>query len=353
MATAEQIRANRENAKKSTGPRRTEATRFNGLKHGLRAEQVILPGESRDEFEAERRRGSTTGGRRPTPAPCSSSGPPSPRGGSAAPALRGRPAPGGRRRRRPRVRPPAASSSPPRPTSCRSTRPTPCRGSAPTPPVSTISSTSGSGWPRPSTRAGPPGRTTTTACSTCWATPPGRPRPARRPTPRSPSWRPRPRRRRGVARASAASGRRNCGRSGREYWDPAAYRQRLIDAAVAPTSKEAQLIHRYEMAHEASLRSALRQLQALERSGADIPEPAEVSEAAVAASEGKGTAEYNDTSLISENACEKLASVGAAAPSGRVARAVRRGARAVSGARSTPPRGCERPRIGAEIRTFR
>src|SRR6201990_1459834 len=53
MATPEQIRANRANAKKSTGPKDTERTRFNGLKHGLRAEQVVIPGESREEFEAE------------------------------------------------------------------------------------------------------------------------------------------------------------------------------------------------------------------------------------------------------------------------------------------------------------
>ena len=54
MASAEQIKANRNNSKRSTGPARTDATRFNGLKHGLRAEQVVLPGESQDEFEAER-----------------------------------------------------------------------------------------------------------------------------------------------------------------------------------------------------------------------------------------------------------------------------------------------------------
>ena len=53
MASAEQIKANRNNAKRSTGPARTDRTRFNGLKHGLRAEQVVLPGESQDEFEAE------------------------------------------------------------------------------------------------------------------------------------------------------------------------------------------------------------------------------------------------------------------------------------------------------------
>src|SRR5438309_4957723 len=54
MASPEQIRANRNNAKKSTGPKCTDITRFNGLKHGLRAEEVVLPGEDPSEFEAER-----------------------------------------------------------------------------------------------------------------------------------------------------------------------------------------------------------------------------------------------------------------------------------------------------------
>ena len=53
MASVEQIKANRNNSKRSTGPVRTDATRFNGLKHGLRAEQVVLPGEDPAEFEAE------------------------------------------------------------------------------------------------------------------------------------------------------------------------------------------------------------------------------------------------------------------------------------------------------------
>ncbi len=57
MATQAQIDANRKNALKSTGPKSQpgkEKTRFNGLKHGLRAEQVVLPGEDPAEFEAER-----------------------------------------------------------------------------------------------------------------------------------------------------------------------------------------------------------------------------------------------------------------------------------------------------------
>src|SRR4029077_4619196 len=56
MATQAQIDANRKNAQKSTGPKSPDGkdvTRFNGLKHGLRAEHVVLPGEDKGAFEAE------------------------------------------------------------------------------------------------------------------------------------------------------------------------------------------------------------------------------------------------------------------------------------------------------------
>jgi hypothetical protein len=49
MATEAQIRANRANALKSTGPRSVEGkavTRFNALKHGLDAASVVFPGEN-------------------------------------------------------------------------------------------------------------------------------------------------------------------------------------------------------------------------------------------------------------------------------------------------------------------
>jgi hypothetical protein len=55
MATARQIRANRRNAKKSTGPKTARgraAVRWNSLKHGLTARTLILPGESRADFKA-------------------------------------------------------------------------------------------------------------------------------------------------------------------------------------------------------------------------------------------------------------------------------------------------------------
>jgi hypothetical protein len=53
IPTEAQIDANRENAKKSTGPRSAEgkaASSRNGLKHGLCAGQHLLPGEDPEEF---------------------------------------------------------------------------------------------------------------------------------------------------------------------------------------------------------------------------------------------------------------------------------------------------------------
>jgi len=53
MASRKQVAANRRNAKKSTGPksrRGKQVTRINALKHGLRAEQVVIPGEDPKEF---------------------------------------------------------------------------------------------------------------------------------------------------------------------------------------------------------------------------------------------------------------------------------------------------------------
>ena len=54
MATDKQINTNRENAKKSTGPK-TEAgknvSRFNAIKHGFYASEIIVQDEERPEFE--------------------------------------------------------------------------------------------------------------------------------------------------------------------------------------------------------------------------------------------------------------------------------------------------------------
>src|SRR5205807_3400512 len=51
-----QQEASRRNGARGKGPLRPETrekVKFNGLKHGLRAEQVVLPGEDPAEFEAE------------------------------------------------------------------------------------------------------------------------------------------------------------------------------------------------------------------------------------------------------------------------------------------------------------
>ena len=56
MATEKQIQANRNNAKKSTGPRTEEGkarVAQNALKHGLLAGDAVLPGEDPAEFEAQ------------------------------------------------------------------------------------------------------------------------------------------------------------------------------------------------------------------------------------------------------------------------------------------------------------
>ena len=56
MATKAQIRANRENAKKSTGPRTNEGKQRsaqNPLKHGLLARDAVLPGEDPADFDRQ------------------------------------------------------------------------------------------------------------------------------------------------------------------------------------------------------------------------------------------------------------------------------------------------------------
>lgn len=52
MATEEQIKANRENSMKSTGPNDTSLTRFNATRHGMTAGAVLIRGENAEEFEA-------------------------------------------------------------------------------------------------------------------------------------------------------------------------------------------------------------------------------------------------------------------------------------------------------------
>jgi len=55
VSTDRQVEANRQNAQKSTGPNTPEgkaAVRLNGLKHGLAAETVVVPGEDPAQFQA-------------------------------------------------------------------------------------------------------------------------------------------------------------------------------------------------------------------------------------------------------------------------------------------------------------
>src|SRR6266446_7479299 len=55
MSSELKIEANRQNAQHSTGPSTPEgraAVRLNGLKHGLCAETIVVPGEDPAEFEA-------------------------------------------------------------------------------------------------------------------------------------------------------------------------------------------------------------------------------------------------------------------------------------------------------------
>src|SRR3982750_4530634 len=55
MATEAQLRANRANSLRSTGPRSVEgksASRFNALKHGVDAHSIVIPGEDPADYDA-------------------------------------------------------------------------------------------------------------------------------------------------------------------------------------------------------------------------------------------------------------------------------------------------------------
>jgi len=53
MAASEaQLAANRANAQKSTGPKDTSKTRFNGIRHGLTATHSLLPWECKEDLQA-------------------------------------------------------------------------------------------------------------------------------------------------------------------------------------------------------------------------------------------------------------------------------------------------------------
>ena len=207
-----------------------------------------------------------------------------------------------------------------------------------TPPGSTATSSSGRASPPPPRGAGRRGRTTTTACFVCWASsgrsaPPLRAWRSRGPlrlallaAARPGRRRPRPPRQlRGLlhrADRRAAAGAVGAANSG----DPAVLRRRArSDLACAPTSKEAQLTPplRDAATKDVAPRPAIRGLLALEKSGADLPEPDRARirgrvrgarrrrRRPIRRPRGKRTQIF-----ANQMSCGKLASVGAAAPRG-------------------------------------
>ena len=98
----------------------------------------------------------------------------------------------------------------------------------------------------------------------------------------------------------------------KEARDPGPDRRRAMEAA-ADTSHELRLMHRYEMDHERTLRWALRQLMALEKSGADLRDGPE---AASEAEAGPCAPEKPDATTEASSSCAELASVREATLSG-------------------------------------
>ena len=131
-----------------------------------------------------------------------------------------------------------------------------------------------------------------------------------------------------------------------QYCDLPEYRARLIDVAIAPTSKEAQLLHRYEREHEKALYAAIRGLLALEKSGADLPEPSP--RRLRRPSRPRSTARNRMQVLIHQRLAPNwLRSGNGPRPRARrLARGGRSGRRDVPDARSGPIRGRRRPRPG-------
>jgi hypothetical protein len=321
MATAEQIRANRENAKKSTGPRRTDATRFNGLTHGLRAEHVVLPGESEEAFEAERQ-GWIDDWR--------------PMTHTRAVLVERATVASWKLRRASRVEATrlyeiAADVAHDFDTERRVLVESALHN-LPRDPAFSLSRLRSdvagldcliglwddlaraveAGW---TSRQDHHDRLLNLLGHKTGSDPGGPEADASLALLRGPDP------------AAAATLRAVC--AGRlaevreersKYCDLPLFRRRLIDQAIAPTSKEAQLLHRYEREHEKALHAAIRGLQALEKSGADLPEPPTepetAPEAVAAAPAGQGASEKTDSSPVKENTSGKLASVGAAAPAG-------------------------------------
>ena len=120
-------------------------------------------------------------------------------------------------------------------------------------------------------------------------------------------------------------------------------RRRTIDLAIAPTSKEAQLLHRYEREHEKSLYAAIRGLLSLEKSGADLPDGPGRARARSRPQPrpsrrrpGRSGPEKPCITHDISSSCVKLASVGEPAPAG-----VRPGRSAGSPGRPGRPNGAD------------
>ncbi len=364
MPTQAQVDANRRNASRSTGPGRTDRTRFNGLKHGLRAEQVVLPGEDPAEFEAERQ--AWIDDWRPK--------------SHTRAVLVERAAVASWRLRR-AVRSEAATRSRAADDAAfafdaelreRVERAVDRFEDDPKAALSLLESTAAGidrllgAWGEldAALESGP----------AAWCQERyharlmlllGHPRvgglyeagplpqaSARLLRSYAPGAKPLPA---GEAEGSVARLRRLAAGAmdrlrelRRHAPNPSADRRRAMEAASADTSKEAQLRHRYEMAHEQSLRSSIRGLLALEKSGADLPDepepqPAPAPEAgpaaapeAVAAPAGADAPGKSITTIDYSTTCAELASVGAAAPSG-----VRSGEGAGSPGRPGRPAGAD------------
>ncbi len=325
MAPREQIEANRRNARRSTGPKDTSLTRFNGLKHGLCAAQVGLPGEDPAEVQAEF--DGWRGDWRPMThtravlvdlaAVASWRLRRSIRAGSA---VRARLADDAARafdsERRAAVDravdlfddDAGAALSLLRSSALGLDRLLVAWGE-----LDASLEEGPAGWSQRFhmrlmiLRGHPHGTDLITAGAVPIAS-------ARLLAARKPGARPLPK---GEAEETVAALRRTAAEAmarlrerRRDAPDPAPARRRAMEAATADTSHELRLIHRYEMDHERSLRWALRQLMALEKSGADLPDEPGPEPGPPAEPE---RADESIPSQTSDKTCDELASVGAAA----------------------------------------
>ena len=332
MATRAQIEANRNNARRSTGPRDTSLTRFNGLKHGLCARHGLLHGEDRDEFDAELKgfsddwqpRTHTRAVLVELAAVASCRLRRSIRSGSAA---------------RDRLADDAGRAFD-NERHAAVDRAVDLFEHDPAAALSLLHST-GLGLDRllrawseldAALESGPAdwserfhtrlmlllGHPQGTPLFTAGAVPIAS---ARLLASRKPGGKPLPK---GEAEETVAALRRTAAEAmallrerRKEARDPGPDRRRAMEAAAADTSHELRLMHRYEMDHERSLRWALRQLMALEKSGADLRESPEAEpEAPAAAEAGPVVPEKQDSTPEIPSSCVELASVRTEAPSG-------------------------------------